>query len=99
MGWRGSALAFGAVVRRAAAKPDRADRRSAYTARLPLATIDEAVQLEVARRAVAVDIISQGAAALGDRIGKRFAHGIAQPSQPDGRNAVGGSRRPYTGTE
>src|SRR6202521_6246737 len=97
--WPGLVLAGGTEGRRATAKPDRAYRGSAYSARPPLATVDEIMELEVAGGAVAVDVVPQGASALCDRVGERLAHGLAQSSHPHARDPVGGTRRANTGAE
>src|SRR6202163_4292512 len=97
--WRGLMLARGTEGRRATAKPDRAYRRSAHSARPPLATVHEIMELEVAGGTVAVNVVPQGASALCDRVGQRLANGLAQSSHPDARDAVGGTRRANTGAE
>src|ERR1700693_663267 len=97
--WHGLTLAPGTEGRHATAKPDGADRRSTYSARPSLATVDKIMELEVAGGAVTVDVVPQGASALCDRVGKRLADGLAQSSHPCARDAVGGTRRANTGAE
>src|SRR5574340_1020061 len=72
---RSSALAAGAVEGRALALAQLADGRAAAAAGLARPPIDEVLLLEAARVAVALYVIAQAAAAGGERLVERLAHG------------------------
>src|SRR5512142_1346962 len=88
-----------AVVRGPTAQSAHPDRRAADPAGLALTPVDAVVELEVARRATAVDIVPKRSAALGDRLAQRIADGGSQPAQPVARDATGGAIRPDPGPE
>src|SRR5690606_16340040 len=64
----GSALAVCAVEGRSLGLAQASHRCAADAARLPRASVDETVELEVPRRTVARDEVAQAAAATADRV-------------------------------
>src|ERR1700710_928302 len=90
------ALAARAKVRGSLALHDLFDGRSANMARQSRAIIDEIIELEIARLAIAAHEIAQRAAALFDRRGQCCAHGVGEEIVAHERDATSGDGRPDT---
>jgi len=94
-----SALAARAVVGGALLLADHADRRTAITARLAVAAVDQALVLEVPALAIAAEKVAQRRSPVGDRLREGGADRLGQPVAALQAQAPGRHRRPDAGPE
>src|SRR6266487_5052100 len=94
-----STLALRAIERCPPSQPDRLYCIAADAAGEPLAPVDKIVELKIAGRAVAIDVIAQSGPTLGDRLGQCRPYLVDETLESTLRDAARGNRRPDPGAE